>query len=303
MADEQRGSGRRSWSARDAGLLADAVVRLAAVGDDLCRLTEELTTLAVEVTGADRATVLVADGHRLVPTLALGVPIDPGDDRTASLLDGGLLTTVEIDGSGSLVLVPVASAGRTFAVVALEWSDGGFERDDLRMLEALAMHAGDVVERVRHDAAERQAAAGLVDARCLEDVALVLLEHLRARLGADGVPAVAVLDLDAGVVARAAGADAPWSGTIPGPLADLAGDVFAGDVVDAPGVLADLVEADLRDVAGQLLGAVALLARHHAELLPDGSTEALTAQRLAEMATAGRWGLEEEVRRAREGDR
>ena len=334
----------RHWA--DVG---DVLGRLAA-RQELPDVLHELAVISIALTGADSASVLLLDGERLVPAVATGGPtVEVDQDRAAALLAGSTRGWVDIFDADSTVLVPVVYAGDPYGLLALDWHDAEFDRDDIRVLEAVAAYAGSAVaaahRRRRVLEAEHAAATALSGAVTLGEVADAAFAWANVVLG--DAHAVAVVDLRTGGVTRRQGGAEAWSEPLPPTLAGLADPLFAGDVVDAPGLLADLVDgsgrevrrcvgeplrsrdhlvgglvigtgrrdaldveqeasvrtiagvigaaldrigeerARRRELAGQLLAAVTLLARRHAEVLPEGSDEALAAVRLADLATTG----------------
>lgn len=58
----------------------------------------------------------------------------------------------------------------------------------------------------------------------------------------------------------------------------------------------DRIRADLHDTAGQMFVALGLLASRHAELLPAGSPEAAQARRLVDLASDGKWAIDQAIR-------
>ena len=347
MSEQQRGV--RSVRARHWADVGDVLGRLAA-RQDLPDVLHELAVISIALTGADRASVLLLEDERLVPAVASGGPaVEVDQGRAASLLAGTTRGWVDIFDTDSTVLVPVLWAGSPLGLLALDWHDTEFDRDDIRVLEAVAAYAGSAIaaarrRQVRRDA-ELAAATALTGAVTSAQVADAAFAWASAVLG--DVHAVAVVDLRAGGVTRRQGDAEAWSEPLPSAVAGVADALFAGEVVDAPGLLADLVDgtrgevrrciaqplrsggrpvgglvvgaaradeldaeqqaslrataavvgtalervgderARRRELAGQLLAAVTLLARRHAEVLPEGSEEAEAAVRLADLATTG----------------
>lgn len=352
--NEQQRGGRGVRRPRHWADVGDVLGRLAA-RQELPDVLHELVVISIALTGADSGSVLLLDGERLVPAVASGGPsIDVDRDRAAALLAGSTRGWVDIFDTDTTVLVPVLHDAAPLGLLALDWHDADFDRDDIRVLEAVAAYAGSTIaaadRRRRLLDAEHAAAAALSAAVTVGEVAEAVFAWATALLA--DVHAVAVVDVGTGRVTRRQGGAEAWTEPLPRPLAGLADPLFAGDVVDAPGLLADLVdgtsdevrwcigeplrssgrlvgglvigtgrrdalepeqEASLRttaavvgstlervgeerarrrELAGQLLAAVTLLARRHAEVLPEGSEEAASAVRLADLATSGWLDLE-----------
>ena len=58
----------------------------------------------------------------------------------------------------------------------------------------------------------------------------------------------------------------------------------------------DRIRADLHDTAGQMFVALGLLAARHAEMLEPGSQQAAQANRLVDLASDGKWAIDQAIR-------
>ena len=208
---------------------------------ELGEVLEVLAGIGLEAIAADRASVLLLEGERLVPAAATAVQHDDAlfevframqgielDGTRASALAAGRAVVISDpahdalvpDGWAerfslhTLVVVPLIAGGEPCGVIALDWNEPRvFEPAELRLLETIGAYAGVAVanarlfvgvrRRAQLQGALARAGASLASPLEPEEIADRLAEAYTDLLGSR-LAAVALLDLEHRLVARVA---------------------------------------------------------------------------------------------------
>lgn len=211
---------------------------------ELWEVLKTLAGLTLEVTGADRCSIFLLEGHVLSPVAAIGMsrdevswarfkamgPVDVSAIPTGweYLAQGRAVPVRDARSSGliplewvdrfdlkSLVLVPLLAAGEPCGVMSVDYQrTRSFSADELRLLEAIGAYAGVAIRNARlFDKLERQLkhmeilhALGGTLARKGDAGALVA--RLNQMLGSDDIEVLGLVFKDRSL-ARRLGGDEP----------------------------------------------------------------------------------------------
>jgi signal transduction histidine kinase len=154
---------------------------------ELQEVLERIVSVALDTSGASRASLLLLDGDRLVPTVALGAvpnedawlrframsPIDVGPLERSALEAGRAIGLADARGSElvprpwtatfglrRMALVPLMSSGAPCGLMVVDWPEPApFTAAELARLETVAAFAGLAVRNARLFEQQRRSAA------------------------------------------------------------------------------------------------------------------------------------------------